>query len=249
MNIFDKLDNIEEFEHNIYFERYKELIIRNKNIISVKHETQKHHIMPICYYKEHNGCSNREEAINYSIADSNELVILSHVDHLLAHIYLCLCCKKSSNLHYRLAYAVRNTTRKLSRNVTPEQLLTDYDLQREYEEIKKSQSYGYSKRMIGNKLGLWRKKSEDELLGISRRNSGGRYLNSGLITKHVKEQEIPTYLAIGWKFGSIQNHKNTCKNTIIINNGEREKRTSIDNLSKYLQEGGIRGKIKGYKKD
>ena len=67
---------------NEYFIKYFELIENNLYTKYEKYKTNKHHILPRCYFK----------LANLPIDDSkSNLVYLSHVNHLLAHYYLYKC--------------------------------------------------------------------------------------------------------------------------------------------------------------
>lgn len=82
------------FIDNEYLDQYCSLISQNKDQRKIKYQTQKHHILPRCYFK----------LINLEIDNSKEnLVNLLYKDHILAHYYLCLCTE--GKLHYRLANA------------------------------------------------------------------------------------------------------------------------------------------------
>ena len=67
---------------NQYLDNYCSLIINNLSTPVQKYETQKHHIIPRCYYKCNNLQVNNE---------SSNLINLLYKDHLLAHYYLSLC--------------------------------------------------------------------------------------------------------------------------------------------------------------
>lgn len=67
---------------NQYLDNYCSLIINNLSTPVQKYKTQKHHIIPRCYYKCNNLQVNNE---------SSNLINLLYKDHLLAHYYLSLC--------------------------------------------------------------------------------------------------------------------------------------------------------------
>lgn len=81
-----------QFKDNKYLDIYCDLIESNKEREKEIYKTQKHHIIPRCYFKYN----------NLEIDDSQEnLVNLLYKDHILAHYYLCLCCIDSI-LNYKL---------------------------------------------------------------------------------------------------------------------------------------------------
>lgn len=72
------------FIDNEYLDLYCSLIITRGQSTTVKGLTEKHHIIQRAYYKQNNLPINNSK---------NNLVILTHHDHCLAHYYLCLCTK------------------------------------------------------------------------------------------------------------------------------------------------------------
>lgn len=80
---------------NIYLDLYVNLINDNLQNKRVRYETQKHHIIPRYYYRKN----------NLKINDTkNNIVYLSHYNHLLAHYYLELC--SHNNYKYLNGYAL-----------------------------------------------------------------------------------------------------------------------------------------------
>ena len=86
--IKEKLLNLNIFIQNEYFNKYVELITNNLKTKREKFKTQKHHIIPRCYFKHE---SIKDKAI---IEDKTNLVNLSYANHILAHYYLSLCSAK-----------------------------------------------------------------------------------------------------------------------------------------------------------
>ena len=72
------------FIDNEYLDLYCSLIMYRGQPTTVKGLTEKHHIIQRAYYKQNNLPVNNSK---------NNLVILTHHDHCLAHYYLCLCTK------------------------------------------------------------------------------------------------------------------------------------------------------------
>ena len=87
------------FEDNKYLNKYCNLIISNLETKKEKYKTQKHHIIPKCYFK----------LKKLDIDNSKENIInILYIDHILAHYYLCLCTE--GNFKYRLANAFFHLT-------------------------------------------------------------------------------------------------------------------------------------------
>lgn len=84
MSIKEKLLSTDVVIDNIYLDKYCELIESNLTTKRQIYKTQKHHIVPKCYYKSLNLPVNNEK---------NNVVNLLFKDHILAHYYLVLCAK------------------------------------------------------------------------------------------------------------------------------------------------------------
>lgn len=72
------------FIDNKYLDLYCSLIHNRGQAHAIKGLTERHHIIQRAYYKQNNLPINNSK---------NNLVILTHHDHCLAHYYLCLCTK------------------------------------------------------------------------------------------------------------------------------------------------------------
>ena len=86
------------FIDNEWFDKYLDLVINNDNKESERFRTQRHHIIPSCYYRNNN--------IDIDNEDSN-LVNLLLKDHLLAHCYLLLCSTDErfrTNMFYAICF-------------------------------------------------------------------------------------------------------------------------------------------------
>ena len=77
-----KLLSLNIFEDNEYLDKYVDLILLNKDTKKEKFKTQKHHIIPRCYFKY--GKLNVDDSLE-------NLVNLTYKDHILAHYYLSFC--------------------------------------------------------------------------------------------------------------------------------------------------------------
>lgn len=78
------------FEENDYFEQYLQLVTAGSDDISGY--TERHHVLPVAYYRLINNISSRAEARKLANADSqNRLSVLTRRDHCLAHCLLYFC--------------------------------------------------------------------------------------------------------------------------------------------------------------
>ena len=90
--------NYEGFIDNEYLDKYCELVNKNIDRFYEKFKTQKHHIIPVLWYKyrvTHDLSSKDQDYLFYKkLADrdvNNCIVNLLYPDHVLAHYYLSLC--------------------------------------------------------------------------------------------------------------------------------------------------------------
>ena len=100
------------FEDNIYLDFYCDLILTNRDTQGITYKTQRHHYIPVCYYKRVFHCKTRKESLKYANNDTNNFIVnLLFTDHILAHYYLYLCGKKHlqwnlfEGISYQLEYS------------------------------------------------------------------------------------------------------------------------------------------------
>lgn len=72
--------------------------------------------------------------------------------------------------------------------------------------------------------------------------TGSKFMNDGTITRQIRKNDIDLFLALGWKFGGLNN-----QNRIYVNNGIINHNIKKDDLQSYLDLGFKRGKLKNYK--
>lgn len=83
-----------EFLDNEYLDKYVNLITSNKFTKKEVYKTQRHHIIPRCYYRNNNLIVNNEP---------DNLVNLLFKDHVLAHCYIVLAAKESKFKYQNMA--------------------------------------------------------------------------------------------------------------------------------------------------
>lgn len=115
-NIF----NCSCFIHNEYFSSYIKLIEKNLNTPSIKGKTQKHHTVPLSYFKISRGFKSRKQSEAYynSVYKKEGIVNLTYSDHILAHYYLCLFT--NGQLKEELTIAFYLITKKDFKSFVPE---------------------------------------------------------------------------------------------------------------------------------
>ena len=95
MNLKEKLLGLDVFENNEYLDKYVSLVQSNIYTEKQRFKTQRHHIIPRCFYKY------RDLKVDNS--DKN-LVNLMFKDHILAHCYIVMASKENEfKYHNRCA--------------------------------------------------------------------------------------------------------------------------------------------------
>lgn len=174
----------EYFEDNNYLIFYLEVIKNNINTKRQRCKTNRHHIIPQCYFK-----------IKKLEIDNSEdnLVNLLYKDHILAHYYLCLCCSNHA-LRYKLELSLQymlDTYKVDNEFVISIKQLDEY--QKLYEERKEYFS-NIQKGQKGTSLGK---------IAIKK----------GVNQKFIDPENIDKYIKDGWVRGAIyrikrENYKN-----------------------------------------
>lgn len=223
-------------ESNKYFDEYCDLIL-NHSIEKQIPKTQVHHIIPRCVYKQ------------YAIAEDNSennCINLLHKDHVLAHLFLALCAKESW-FYLANAAAVRNTLNN-SQYKNLHEYLEDREFFISLDAYQQTQEDWYqyqSERMIGNKLFLGRKHSEETNNKISQKNKGRIYINKDGIVKAVHPEQLDEFISSGWAVGN-PNAANATKNGITycwIHNDVESTKVDVNELDEYLSSGWVRGRL------
>lgn len=108
------------FIHNEYFSLYIKLIEKNLNTQSIKGKTQKHHTVPLSYFKISQGFKSRKQSETYynSVYKKEGIVNLTYSEHILAHYYLCLFT--NGELQKELIIAFYLLTKKDLKSFVPE---------------------------------------------------------------------------------------------------------------------------------
>lgn len=103
-DIYQTLKLYSYFIDNEFLLKYCQLIERNRRT-PIRHNTNKHHIVPKSWYKL-NSCKVNNESSN--------LVNLVYRDHVLAHYYLCLCTEDPLKYANELALICLESRKNLS---------------------------------------------------------------------------------------------------------------------------------------
>ena len=248
------------FIDNEFLDLYVELINNNLNREHETYKTQKHHIIPKCYYK----------LLNLEVDNSKDNVVnLLYKDHVLAHYYI-VKCSKESKFKYKNLCAIRYILRNRFVNESLESLIDNIDyIQDIYEEskhincLKEDTPQKISKSLKGrisiekdgkfkyidkNQLSKfandgWKighnRHTEDSKHRISKKNLGRIKINKNGVEKFVKEDAINVYLSDGWEYGiGNKNRSSPIKGKVMVNlNNKIVKYVLREDLDYYLNIG------------
>lgn len=191
IGIKEKLLNLGIIDNNDYFEKYTQLIINNVETKKQKYKTQRHHIIPRCYYKRNN------LEVDNSL---DNLVNLLYQDHILAHYYLCMCIKDENIKHDCIMAFTYLTDRidslketsaynlKIDVEYSREQIIQQLPMFQElYEQARKT----HGENMRG--CTPWNKGLKSSIKRVS--------INNGVETKYVPKEELQSFLEQGWQRG------------------------------------------------
>mgnify|MGYP004648890179 CR=1 FL=1 len=204
---------------NEYLTKYVTLVYNNKSMTLEKHKTQKHHVIPKYYYK----------FINQKVDNSfDNIVILYHKDHVLAHYYLALCSSRGDFRYYNelsVRHALNHSNFKLQENYDQDveflQSLDEYQnlmdacnsykrprelVERIAQSLKKvKHSSEWIEKVRQANLG--RKLSEEHKEKIRQAHQNRICITKNNKDKLVKKEELDFYLKDGWVLGSSKKGK------------------------------------------
>lgn len=249
MSLKEKLIEIGLCVDNEYLDKYCELIESNRNTKREKFKTQKHHFIPIIYYKINYNLKTRKEAEYYSKNDKNNfLVNILYKDHVFAHYYLCLCC--NDKYKYYLIHAINciiGNAKKFCEDYSD--VINNFNVNQvnrlqelyEYRNLYMSQKYKGRKlssetvkKMVDSRKRHGYKHSEETKRKISEANKGKQ---GALLGTHLSEETKKKLSATKKMRG------NGLKNKIYINNGIKNKCIYLSELSTWLNKGYTKGKL------
>lgn len=139
MNLKEKLLELEVFEDNEYLDLYVSLIQANTYTEKQKFRTQKHHIIPKCFYKLH----------NLSVDNSpKNIVNLLFKDHVLAHCYIVMASKENEFKYHNRCALGRLVTHRDFKN-SRDSIDCMEDIQLAYE-CSREIAYQYNPMFVDN---------------------------------------------------------------------------------------------------
>lgn len=112
----EKLVEYLNLQENTYLDLYIQLICNNKETRQKRFLTQKHHIIPKYYFRRNN---------KFIDNSCDNVVNLTYSDHILAHIYLGLCCKDKRDRYSNFCAINKLLGEKYLQKINLKQLLHD----------------------------------------------------------------------------------------------------------------------------
>jgi hypothetical protein len=230
----------------VYLTKYLNLIQANLTTVQVKHVTQKHHVIPVIYYKHFNPIkevSGRSRNRYNQLAENdpvNFLINLKYSDHLLAHCYLALCAKQNW-----FKYANANMITVVSKYTELETFANLEDLSDFQKAYTLSCQLKQGKTLTeAHKAKLARAHQKENMTAeYSRKLSEA---NSNRVWTEASKNKISNSLKNNENFQTslnIRNKKNPpAKGLIWVTNGETTTRIKPDTLNDYLALGYWTGK-------
>lgn len=219
----EKLLQLNYFIENEYFEKYLNIIEKNKKTKKIKFETNAHHIIPRHYFI-HN---------NLNIDNSKENIVnLYYKDHMLAHFYLAGCTigrDKYWNLYSIYLLSGKSTNLSYIENIKS---LEDFDFI--YNNAIKS-DYNHRKgSKVSDETKDKMKKAQQlrvKLHGAT--NKDYVWINNDIKDYMIPQDELENYLVDGFKKGRLYRHSKEVKEKI----GEKAKKRIItDEFRKKMSE-------------
>lgn len=221
-------------EDNAYLSKYVQLVYDNRSRVKEVHRTQRHHILPVCYFAY----------LGLPVDNTRSNVVnLLQRDHLLAHYYLFFIFT-DTYLKQSMFYAIQHISGCKSVSLSEKQFissLTDYQLFYEQsrklcsenncmynEDVKRKHEAAMSSIEVKNKIS----KTVKELRKLSANHI---VIHKGKEGKRVPPSELDYYLSNGWEVGSKYD------GCVYMHKDSVEVRVYPDEVQKYLIEGWIQG--------
>ena len=203
-----------------YLTKYCELLINNRLEIYDSAKANYHHAVPRVYFEMHGLPVDNS---------SNNLFILLHKDHVLAHYYLAMAAKNDA-FKYKMAYAVRFVIGQINAESKKNLLEQLPEVQRSYELVVKDFSENNPS------------KKPENAKKISLRRQGKFYIKKDGKSIVIKPEQLDDYLKDGWERGRVGKWASSKGRISIIVNGKNKMVYSAE-LQQYLDAGATVGQL------
>ena len=213
--LYSKVYEVGVFIDNTYFSKYIDLVYNNISTCRRLFITQKHHIIPVSYFKY------KKLPVDNSPMN---VVNLLYKDHLLAHYYLFLCMKGIYRYKMSLAFSHLLGNVKNNKNHSAEDIESFVSNLEHYQEIysirceylskirkgKKRSRESEEKRIKtrmergSGKHSESTKKLISEKLKGKNNHRGDVWMNNGTKSSLVKKSKIDYMISRGYLFGRLK---------------------------------------------
>lgn len=218
-------------DDNEWADRYAELISANEHTERVPKYTQRHHIIPVSYYK-----SRHLEVDN----STSNLVNLSFKDHMKAHLFLSGCTKGQER--YKNLYSVFQMSHFDSVGFIEIQNY-DYYQKLYVDAIHAAPSHRKGTKVSESTHAKMRKASKlrVELNGSATR--GTIWVTDGCVDKMIKPSDLDNFISKGYRKGRSFRHSAEVKKRIgqhsrerVITDEFRERMREVGRLSSIARD-------------
>lgn len=166
-------------DDNIWLQKYTDLVESNRTTQRTKYSTQKHHVIPVAYYKH---------ILKTDVNNSKENIVhLLYSDHILAHYYLSQCAV--GDLQYYAMYGLFVLLNMKEYNNEADLLVDLPNYQKLYEEFRKRYAKELHDQLYGNKKGNG--------------HSGKKYMHKDSVCVCISPDKFDEYIANGYVFGRL----------------------------------------------
>lgn len=223
------------FEDNEYLNKYCELVINNLDNKKEKYKTATHHIIPRCYFK-----------LNSLPIDNNKenLVVLNHANHLVAHFYLYKSAKEKlikKGMAGALILMCNTDLQSINWEFIND-FKDEYSHIVEFYYIECNSQNGKVRTLATRQL-----MSQSALKSENKRRLGCKDSKETCDKKSKAMQGKQCHLGYKDSEETKERKSKAFKNTFYVTNGVEDHRIKIEQENYYLSKGFKRGRSFGYK--
>ena len=249
MSLKEKLLDLDIVEDNEYLDEYCDLVESNKETKREKFKTQKHHFIPVCYYKNKYNLKTRKEAEKVADDDKNNFKVnLIYKNHMLAHLLLSLCLKQDILIYdnfIAIQYMMKKVTKDDLNSVqiiyeNSRKLASKYNCM--YDDITKEKHLkAMRSALVRSKISktMKEKRERGELFSAETRKKISEnqktlvYVYKENIVIRVKPENLSEYLNNGWTRYVKRSYKQLCGHEMMTVNEIQRNRFNTRGVGCY----------------
>lgn len=244
MCLKEKFLNLEGFIDNEYLDFYCNLVEDNLHTEKQKYVTQKHHIIPRCYFKLKSLPENNS---------ADNLINISYKNHLLLHYYLCLCTTGILNYKLKCAFFyLTGESKNLHNYIYNSDICDSSGIKNLLNKLDKYDSLynSYCKERSEKQRGIRHPHTKACIDKIRKSNTGKKKMFKQDVETAVNQDKIDYMISQGWTLGSKPKiRRNLAGSTkgkiqVYLPNTRSKKYIDKESLDKYEEEGWVRGGLK-----